>query len=116
MNEGDVKMKANKKWRILGVAAIIGAISLLLAFAGFALGQSGNTAPEMSIIATNLSFSDSVYIKYAVEYKNLENADDIRLLVWTEGNGEYLIGSESVAIFSGKTATVAGKKCLVFDY
>lgn len=103
--------------RILIVATV-----LLLVCAGVVIAMVvGNTANksqanvELDIYATNLSFSNSVYIKYAVAYKNV-NASDIKMLIWTKPQTEYIKGTESAVLENAGTSTVEGKECLVFDY
>ena len=110
-------MKKSLK-RILIVATV-----LLLVCAGVVIAMvAGDTAKksqadvELDIYATNLSFSDSVYIKYAVTYKNV-NASDIKMLVWTKPQTEYVKGTETAVLENVGTSTVEGKEdCLVFDY
>ena len=82
-----------KKWRVIGTVAIVGMLALLLTVTGLAIGEGVAPAPEMSIVATNLSFSDSVYIKYAVSFENVDSAEDIKLLVWKEAEDSYLLGT-----------------------
>ncbi len=109
-------MKSKKTWRILGIASILATLFLLLAIAGMAIGQIAADAPEMSIVATNLSFSDSVYIKYAVSFENIDDAENVKLLVWDAPHKDYTAGTQKVSLDSDGTATVSGKTCLVFDY
>ncbi len=109
-------MKSKKTWRIIGISVMIGIASLLLAIAGLAIEQIGADTPEMSIVATNLSFSDSVYIKYAVSYENIDDAENVKLLVWRDGDGEYTLGSQDATVSADGHATVSGKYCLIFNY
>ena len=108
-------MKSKKTWRILGIALLLAMLFLLLAVAGLAIGQSEDT-PEMSIVANNLSFSDSVYIKYAVAYENVSDVENVKLLVWQDGNGEYTLETADAELSPVGRAQVAGKECLIFDY
>ena len=73
-----------KKLRSIGIITVIATLAILLTIAGLAIGDSIATDPEMSIVATNLSFSDSIYIKYAVSFENVTSAEDVKLLVWTD--------------------------------
>ncbi len=109
-------MKSKKTWRILGIASVLAALFLLLAIAGMAIGQIATDAPEMSIVAANLSFSDSVYIKYAVSFENIDDDENVKLLVWSAPHDDYTLGTQTVSLESDGTTTVSGKECLVFDY
>ena len=70
-------------------------------------------APEVSIVACNLSFQDSIYIKYAV------SADDIsavKMLIWTTPQTEYVYGTHSAEMTPGDPEKVGGEMCAVFQY
>ena len=109
-------MKSRKSWRIFGIASVLTLLFLLLAVAGLAIGQLNTDTPEMSIAATNLSFSDSVYITYAVSCENIEDTENVRLLVWEKPDSDYAVGTESLTLTSEGTVTLSGEKCLVFNY
>ena len=75
-----------------------------------------STTPALSIDYTNLSYSDSVYIKYAVSAKNVVE-DDVRLLVWREAdtNG-YAYGTQDETVLPAYTDTIEGEEYIIFDY
>ena len=64
---------------------------------------------KLSIDNFNLSLKDSIYLKYAV---SAENAGDVKLLIWTAPQTEYILGTQAETLTS--TGTSGGK--LVFDY
>lgn len=109
-------MKKSLK-RILIVATI-----LLLVCAGVVIAMVvGDTAKQsqgtvkLDIVGQNLSFDNSVKIKYAVTYKNVA-PEDVKLLVWTSPKTEYVKGTEVAVLSTVGTDVVGGKSCLVFDY
>ncbi len=75
-----------------------------------------DTTPALSIDYTNLSYSESVYIKYAVSAKNVVE-DDVRLLVWREpdANG-YAYGTQDEIILPAYKDTIEGEEYIIFDY
>lgn len=101
---------------------LIAAMVALLVCAGVVIAMVvGNNAEQSSvdakleIYAQNLSFDNSVYIKYAVTYKNVSPAD-IKLLIWTTPQAEYVKGTEIAELSTVGTDTIEGKSCVVFDY
>lgn len=109
-------MKKSLK-RILIVATV-----LLLVCAGVVIAMVvGDTAKQskgnvkLDIYATNLSFSDSVYIKYAVTCNNVD-ASDVKVLIWTKPQTEYVKGTETAELSTVGTDNVAGKDCIIFNY
>ena len=78
--------------------------------------QGQGTEPSLYIEAQNVSFRDSVYLKYAVSVENAE-AEDVTLLVWTQPEEEYTAQNAEAALTASGTATVGGKAgCLIFEY
>ncbi|MBQ7645943.1 MAG: hypothetical protein IJS94_01615, partial [Clostridia bacterium] len=70
---------------------------------------------SLSLDGCNLSFQDSVYIKYAVSAVNIEK-DDVLLLIFTEGNGNYDYSDAIDVISNSTTETISGKEFIVFTY
>jgi len=86
------------------VAAAIGAI---------AIGVSAEeSAPEMSIAYCNLSFSDNIYIKYAVR----SDVSDVKILIWTLPEDEYVIGTQDDEVTEYYTENIGGVPHMIFDY
>ncbi len=75
-----------------------------------------DTTPALNTDYANLSYSDSVYIKYAVSAKNVVE-DDVRLLVWREPdeNG-YVYGTQDEIILPAYKDTIEGEEYIIFDY
>ena len=70
------------------------------------------SAPEVSIPYCNLSFRDSVCIKYAVD----SSASDVKLLIWTSAQAEYTIGTQDSEITEYYDDEIEGKTYKIFDY
>lgn len=101
-------MKTKKKLLIL-LSAIVLTATLIGCFALFSGAES--VTPEMKITNCSLSFSDSVYIKYAVK----TNVDDIKLLVWTEPQENYTIGTEKYTVTDHYSENIGGVSHEIFD-
>lgn len=69
--------------------------------------------PELNIAACNLSFSDSVYIKYGVQGDDLTG---VKLLVWTTPQTVYEYGTQQYLLSSNKTESIQGVNSLVFTF
>ena len=93
----------------------IAMVITLLAIAVTAGLSTQNETPSLSIVGTNLSFSDSIYLKYAVSCENV-NEDNVKLLVWTSKQDDYIVGTEDAMLDSDGTDIVADRNCLVFDF
>ena len=71
--------------------------------------------PTITIQSKNLSYSDSIYILYAVSNEGFDrNQNNIQMLFWTETQTEYVLGTESYAVNNSGNATVKEKDCLIF--
>ena len=72
--------------------------------------------PRLSIDFVNLSYSDAVYIKYAVAAENV-TPDDVRLLVWREADANgYAYGTQDEIILPSYLDTIGGEEYIIFDY
>ncbi len=101
-----------KKIKGLCVLLFIAIVCLLFGTQLIGVVAEGNAS--LNIVAHNLSFQDNVYIKYAV---SVENADDVKLLVWREPQDEYVYGSQDDVLSPlNYTENVDNKECLIFDY
>ena len=112
-------MKA--KFRTILVAlSVLAVIATVFGSCSSAFGAFGDKAPDsivLDITATNLSFEDSVYIKYSVAFDDeYVDPSNVRMLIWREAQDEYTKGSELVELESIGTETVNGVKCLIFAY
>lgn len=109
-------MKRFKIGRIISVALILAMLSIIVIASALAIGSKNSEAPELKIIGTNLSFNDSIYIKYAVNCANVDEIDDVKLLVWTSPSEGYLYGTQNAVLSSVGSTVVNGEDCIVFDY
>lgn len=109
-------MKTNKKKNFLFIIATILVVSSLFAIWSFVFAQSPAEAPILRIVAKNLSFSDSIYLKYAVSAENVENLEEIKLLVWTEPQESYTVETAKYTLDAEGTSTVSGAKCAIFNF
>ena len=67
---------------------------------------------EISIPYCNLSFRDSVCIKYAVK----SNVTDVKLLIWTSPKSEYTVGTHDAEITKYYEEDINGEAHKIFDY
>ncbi|MBE6646277.1 MAG: hypothetical protein E7611_01390 [Ruminococcaceae bacterium] len=102
--------------RMFSVALILLMISLVIVFSALAIDSSRSAEPQLDIVATNLSFSESIYLKYAVSVGNIGGQDDVKLLVWTSPSDSYIFGTQDAVLSSVGTNTVNGIDCLIFDF
>ena len=71
--------------------------------------------PTLTIESNNVSYAESIYILYAVSNDGFDRANhEIKMLFWDELQEDYIIGTETYAVTSKQSATVKGKKCLIF--
>ena len=105
----------NKKITFALVLSII-VVSAFMVIAAVAFNTQSADTPSLRIAGLNLSFKDSIYLKYAIEAQNVDSLDDAKLLVWTSPSENYAKGSENHILDSDGTAKVNGTECLIFDY
>ena len=91
------------------------ALACLLCLFAIQAAATGNDTPALSINYTNLSFKDSVYIKYAVAAENV-TPEDVRLLVFTEPQDDYTDESKATVLMPKYLDTVNGAEHIIFDY
>ena len=95
------------------ICLLIALIAVISAFGVFSIAASAETAtPEMNIAYCNLSFDNSVYIKYAVK----SNVSDVKLLIWTSPEAEYVIGTEDYEITAYYNDDIEGASHMIFNY
>ncbi len=101
-----------RKIAVTALIVLIAALSISLTL----LALSSDTSPTLDICANNISFSETLYIKYAVHTENIDDYTKVKLLIWTEPQNGYTAGTEHSSLTTVGTATVSGTKCLIFDY
>lgn len=99
----------NKKSRI--AVCVVALFAVVLATLLSSAGAVGAT-PTLRIDYCNLSFRDSVCIKYAVA----SNVADVKLLLWNEPQTEYIVGTHDVELTSVGTETINAQAYMIFDY
>ena len=101
--------------RKIAIISICIVAVLVLASTFIIFASTNNTSPELSIKGKNLSFSDSVYIVYYVEAKDV-NANDVKLLVWDSPKTSYTLKDSPKKLSYIRTETIDGKDYLRFEY
>ncbi|MBP3376302.1 MAG: hypothetical protein J6L83_06015 [Clostridia bacterium] len=109
-----MKMR-NKKILFAAIISVIVVCATLLVGV-FAFTGNVAQSPTLEIVGKNLSFRDSVYLKYAVSAENVDDIDSVKLLVWLEPQEEYILGTQDHILSPEGTATVAEKECIIFDF
>ena len=79
------------------------------------IAQADNTI-NLTIEAKNVSYSDSLYIAYAVSTEGFDTATcAVKMLFWDEFQDSYELGTENYqASAQSQTVSLNGKDCLVF--
>lgn len=104
-----------KKRILLICAALVLALTLSTVLALTIAGETETpAAPELTIDFANLSFRNEVCIKYAV---SAENAEFVKLLVWTTPQTSYTKGTEDKVLNPVSPEIINGVEYkYVFDY
>ncbi len=79
------------------------------------IAQADNTI-NLTIEAKNVSYSDSLYIVYAVSAEGVDtDASAVKMLFWNENQDSYELGTESYQVSAQRqTVSLNQKDCLVF--
>lgn len=96
------------------IIALVLTLALIIAtFSIFAVMTAATSpTPELSIAYCNLSFRDSVCIKYAVS----SNVPNVKILIWSAPEAEYTIGTHDDEITEFYTEDIGGVSHMIFDY
>lgn len=77
--------------------------------------RSSETTPSLEIVTNNVSYSDSLYILYAVANDGFDRDDhEIKMLFWDEVQTEYTLGTEVYSVTDSGDKVVKEKDCLIF--
>ncbi len=106
--------KSLKRILIIAVAVLMICAAVVVAIVASDVAKQNSAEVELKIYGANLSFSDSVYIKYAIDYKNVD-IEDITMLIWTEPQTEYVKGTEKAVLSNGYVDPEVGDY-VIFDY
>lgn len=99
-------MRKTSKLLIL-VAILVMAVGL-----GALVGAESAT-PNLNIEYVNVSFSDNIWLKYAVPY---DETNTIKLLIWETPQSEYLYGTHSYELEYEEIQKINGADYLVFNF
>ena len=96
-------------------------LSFVVAVCGFfatanipmAKAEEPESQATLGIEAKNLSYSESVYIVYAVSFENV-TYQNVKMLFWDSTQEDYVIGTEKYQASYSSRTTVNGKRCLIF--
>lgn len=95
--------------KLFGVFLMVCLLATVVPFASFA--SEGD--PVLTIKAYNVSFKESVYLKYAV---SAENTDDVKMLIWMDDRDDYEYGTQAFVLESDGTTTYQGVPCKTFTF
>ena len=104
-----------KAKRLLSLA--LGLIMILCLAVAMSTTLAAEGEPSLGINYCNLSFNDNIYIKYAVYPENITApTQSVKLLIWSEPQDEYVLGTEDKVLTSVGTQSISGKTHVIFDY
>jgi len=124
LNERKENMQTKKNRKIISGLAVV-CVMLLCVF-GFNLTgiyAEANSSdeplltgePSMTFESFNVSYSNSVYILYAVSNEGFDRKEyPIKMLFWTQTQDEYTLENAEYYTENKGKANVNGKSCLVF--
>ncbi|MBR2466997.1 MAG: InlB B-repeat-containing protein [Clostridia bacterium] len=102
-------MKRIKKFLMPIALVMLISLTLPMMFVG---AESEGADVQIDIGYCNLSFKDSVRIKYAVSTSEANTS----LLIWTEEQSEYTYGTHTTELKNAYNDTISGAPYKVFDY
>ena len=77
--------------------------------------QGSQGAATIEIVSKNLSYADSVYILYAVNWDGFdESQNEVKMLFWNEAQTEYTVETAQSVKTAKYTTTLGEKECIVF--
>ena len=106
--------KSLKRILIIATVALLVCAAVVVAIVASDVAKQSESEVELNIYAANLSFSDSVYIKYLVDYENVEFSD-VSMLIWTKPQTEYKKGTEDSVLSNAYVDPDVGDYA-IFDY
>jgi len=73
------------------------------------------TTPSLSIYKSNISYSESLYLLYAVSYEGIDiNTDEVQMLYFNTVQDSYTKGNESYVAYNEGTMAFGTVNCLLF--
>lgn len=77
--------------------------------------KAETSAPELTIVSHNISYSDYIYLMVAVNVNNIDSSvNSVKLLFWDSEQTEYLIDTANYTSLHKGSTTVNGKYCLIY--
>ena len=99
-----------------GLYLLLAFVLIASVFSAFVITANAESAEptelEMNIAYCNLSFCDSVCIKYAVS----SNVSDVKILIWTAPEEEYIVGTHDDELTEYYNDEICGVSHMIFDY
>ena len=97
------------KKRVL--ALLVAVLTLVSSYTVFTVATvASSPTPEIAITTANVDFADTIYLKFAVK----TNVDNVKMLVWTAPEAEYVIGTQDAEIVDSYVDAVSGND--VYSY
>lgn len=92
-------MATNKKRFFVMLAVALLICSAVTATVLFATNDASELDPKLEVVSYNLSYSDSVYILYAIANEGFDREEyEIKMLFWNEAQDDYVLGTESYSV------------------
>ena len=108
------------KRKYLFILTIALSALLLVCALSFTISAEEATTPTVSIDKFNLVFEDNVYLKYAVKFDGIDDADiaaeNIGMLYFSTPCDDYTAGNESYSSGVVGHVTISGQKYYTFEY
>ncbi len=107
---------SEKMMAIIIVAVLVVSATVVIAAISIAnAAEQSNVTPSLAIVGKNLSFSDSLYIKYGIKTEGIDTeSTKVQLLVWSKPQDKYIKGTETEVIYDSGVDAESGY--LIFDY
>ena len=110
-------MKGKKKTTLLTLAMALTAVGCAVTGASLCTewAAADTQTPTLEVVSQNLSYSDSVYILYAVGNEGFDRTEnEIKMLFWEQPQEKYTLGTESYASTNEGKITLNETDTLVF--
>ena len=78
--------------------------------------EAQTATPQISIVAKNLEFNESIYLQYAVYTMDTVERDTLGMLVWTSPQSTYEYGTQTEILSATDSMTNNGVEYPVFKY
>ena len=107
------------KKKLLILAALVLTLACVLSLGALTVSAE-EAEPSVTIAKFNLAFEDNTYLKYAVKFTGVDDAeitaDNIGMLYWTDYESGFVPGTEDFSSETTGYTTISGVKHYVFEY